>query len=410
MNTPILSIMDVKTVGLSMQSCVKTTKLRQEFRSRTLPISIWQRTKRSLRSMPILLGLLSIGSMGCGSDTTGPVPLTASQAYWGLRLNYHAVNMAIATPHNTMQLVATPFNAEGTSMSGLGSVSFSTVDSAVSVDSTGFVTAKYVTSGSAAHVIALLQYQNVTLTDTVAIQVTTTAPVAPLATFALQPAASYRTTCDLNASGLPLPSLETCGSLVVTATNTAGDTVANAQHSAIIVAYATSDPLTALINQTTRKITAVDTGHVTFVASTWAYGVAMSDSLRYVINWPQYQNMSIVMTVPPNGRTPIPTFQLPSVTIGVGGTVAWLNYSAPRIDIVFDNPAAIDSGCVYRDCSAAPTTGVGNVPASYLDPASTGFGIGFAARSFPVAGVYHYHSTLYPSSTGVIYVREDITP
>jgi hypothetical protein len=349
----------------------------------------------------LLLFALSVVTIGCGDSPSGIAPLTAHEAYWGLRLNYHAINLAIVPPYNTVRLVATPLNAEGNVIPDIGPVRFTTVDSAIRVDSTGTVIAQYRTNSNVAHVIASLQYQNITLADTVAIQVTPTAPSARLATFSLQPHAGYNSFCSLSAfAGF----LDTCGSLMVSATDSAGGIVSDPRMSSIVIAYASSNPLIALVDQE-GKITAVDTGHVTFTASTWAYGITMRDSLQYVIDWPQYQQMNIVLAVPPNSLTAVPTFEEPSVTLGVGGTLGWINLTAPPIDIVFDDSLAVDSGCFQLDCSV-PTTGVGNVPSYYLDTAYTGFGIGYAARSFPAAGTYHYHSRLYPSSTGVVYVRE----
>jgi hypothetical protein len=352
----------------------------------------------------LLLLMLGAVAVGCGDSTPGTAPLTAREAYWGLRLNYHAINLAIAPPYNTVRLVATPLNAEGDVIPDIGPVKFATVDSAIRVDSTGTVVAQYRTNSNVAYVIASLQYQNLTLADTVAVQVTQAAPSERLATFSLQPQIGYHSSCSLSVFG---GFLDTCGSLRVSATDSAGGIVSNSGTSSIVIAYTSSNPLIALVDQK-GKITAVDTGHVTFTASTWAYGIVMRDSLQYVIDWPQYQQMNIVLAVPPNGLTAVPTFEEPVVTLGVGGTLAWLNLEAPPLDIVFDDSVDVDSGCIQLDCSAAPTTGVGNVPSYYLDPAYTGFGIGYAARSFPVAGTYHYHSSLYPSSTGVVYVREHL--
>jgi hypothetical protein len=337
--------------------------------------------------------------------------LTASQAFWSLQVNYHAVNLALTPPYNTVRLEAVPLNARGEPLAGTGLVTFTTTDSTVSVDSTGVVTAQYKTKNvnNPTFVVAHLQYQNVTLTDTVAIQVTSIPPAAPLATFVLQPSPQASTTCNLNVGGSPL--IENCGPLVVYATDELGDTLANASLRSILIAYESSKPLVARV-ASSGKITESDTGHVVLSASTWAYGVLMSDSLPFAISWSRYTNIGIRRITPVGSLTPELVFG-PPVAINVGGTVAWQNNYQDPIDIVFDDSTAIAEGCFVLRCGVLPSTGTGNVPPFYYDDTETdtsAFSLGFIARSFPVAGIYHYHSRLYPSSTGVIYVREGLSP
>jgi hypothetical protein len=354
---------------------------------------------------------LGLGLLGCGNDATGPGVLTASQAYWTLRLNYHAVNLALQVPYDTVQLIATPLNANGEVLLSTPPVTFTAGDSTVSVDSTGFVTANYRTRNvqRPTMVIASLQYQNITLRDTVLIQVTPTAPTAALKTFALMPLMGVGTTCNLNALSVSL--VENCGPIAVLATDADGDTIADANGSALLINYATLNPRAARIDQS-GDITETDTGHVTFTASTWAYGTMKADSLHVAVSWPRYTMNQISEVTPANSLTSVLVFE-PSKTVSVGGTVVWYNPYANPIDIVFDDSTTIGEGCLYLLCGILPSTGTGNVPpfytdATYSDPSP--FASGFAGRSFPVAGTYHYHSRLYPSSTGVIYVKEDLSP
>jgi hypothetical protein len=334
--------------------------------------------------------------------------LTPSQAYWSLRLNYHALNIALTPPHNTVQLIATPLNANGVPLTNVGTIAFISGDSTVSIDSEGLVTAKYQTKNinSATTVIASLQYQNVTLADTAIVQVNATPPSTPLSTFALHSAAGSGTTCNVNLLGSP--QYENCGPLIVSATTEAGDTLINASKKSILVAYTVSNPLVAQITST-GKITEIDTGHVTFSASTWAYGVAMQDSLPFVLSWPRYAPNEISKVTPVGSLTPVLVFK-PSVAVSVGGTVVWHNKYAQPIDVVFDDSTAIETGCPLLLCAFFPYTGTGNIPPFHQDLTDTSaFAKGYVGRSFPVAGVYHYHSRLFPSSTGTVYVYEDLS-
>jgi plastocyanin len=316
-----------------------------------------------------------------------------------------------------VQLAATPYNALGEVLSGLDRVTFVAADSGdstVTVDSTGLVTARYTTRNlnSATHIIAKLRSGNVTLADTAVIQVTATPPAAALATFTLQPSVGQGTSCNYNAVGTPF--VENCGTLVVNAKDSLGTILSSASKHTLVIAYRTLNPLIATINES-GTIKELDTGRVTFTASTWAYGVAMQDSLRYVISWPRYNTVRIKRITPVNSLTPVLVFDPMATIIAAGGTVTWNNLYAQSTDVVFDDPAAVDSGCLFLLCGAGTfrASGVGNIPPFYTDPTfadTSVFAGGFVSRSFPVAGTYHYHSRLFPSSSGVIYVKEGVTP
>jgi hypothetical protein len=345
-------------------------------------------------------------AIACGSDTTGPALVDADHAFWALRLNYHAVNLALAAPYNSVQLTATPLNANGVPLTGVGTVTFAAGDSAVTVTPTGLVTAQYATASvnALSAVIATLQYQNVTLADTVRIQVTDVAP-APLTTFALRPVDGASTHCNLKV-GI----LENCGPVVVDATDANGDTLANASGTVLAVAYASSNPLITTVDQF-GALQELDTGRVTVTASTWAYGVAKQDSLHYVISWPRWTLTQIQQFTPVESQTSILRFLAPQITIAPGGAVAWINPYDRPMDIVFDDSTAVDSACIYFLCGILRATGSGNVHAFYTDTTYTDtsvFAAGIVVRSFPTVGTYTYHSRLFPESTGVIFVRKEL--
>jgi hypothetical protein len=261
-------------------------------------------------------------------------------------------------------------------------------------------------------VVATLRYQNVTLTDTAAIQVVATPPTSSLAAFVLHPGAGFSPTCNLESSGIQF--LRNCGTLVVDATTEAGGILSSADSSSILVAYKTSNPLTATVDAF-GSIREGDTGHVTFVASTWAYGVGRRDSLRYTISWPRYGSNQVQEVVTVDSATVQPVWSMPAISIAVGGTVAWINQFSRIVDITFDDPAGVEAGCfaIFICTDGAPSTGPGNVPGFYTDLAGTDTSVlshGIVARSFPVAGTYRYHSTRFSSLSGVIYVRSNLQP
>jgi len=359
----------------------------------------------------LVFGCLALALAGCGHDATGPAPLGPADAFWRLQLDYHAVNLALFGSATTVQLTATPLNVHGQPLEHTGPAAFVAHDSAVTVTPAGVMTAQYETGGTPTYVVATLQYQNVTLTDTVWVQVTATAPAAPLATLTLRPADGKSATCNANFTGIPF--LDNCGPLVVDATDAAGDSLANAAMQTILVAYASSDPLTASVDQF-GQITELDTGHVTLSASTWAYGVAMRDSVRYTISWPRWQVVQMQSVTPVASDTSVLIPAQPDIVLNAGGSLGFYNQFGRPLDIVFDDPSSVQPGCYFAIlCSALPSTGGGNVDPFYYDETGTDpspYALGIVLRAFPVAGTYRYHSTRFPSVVGTIRVRPTLAP
>jgi hypothetical protein len=366
----------------------------------------------------IRIGVAILGTMsfilGCGSDTTGPSAISTGDAYWALRLNYHAVNLALTPTDDTVQLTAIPYTAAGDSLLGADPVTFVSADSTVSVSTTGLVKANYTTKNaqSPTYVVAKLQYKGVTLTDTVYIQVTQTAPSPAYTAISVQPKVGITTTCNIPGYGGTYQ--VNCGPFVVNGIEATGDTVKDIAANKMLIAFATSNALIASISSL-GVMTPRDTGHITIMASTWAYGATLQDSIRYTVSWPLLQVVNIVSVTPVGSLTPVLTFDRPVVSVNVGGSVAWVNASPQKIDIVFDDSTDVQQGCVSIIAGICfwPYTGAGNIPPFYTDASGTDpsvFAGGRVVRSFPVVGIYHIHSRLFPSTKGIVYVHPSILP
>lgn len=382
------------------------------------------------RSFTWLLVVSTVGglALGCSGDTTGPTPLSPTQTYWVLRLNYHAVNMATVAPYNTVQLTATPLNTVGDSLPGLGSATYTAADSSVTVSPTGLVTARYTTPGT--FVVATLQNpkRNLTNADTVFIQVTDTVPQHPLATFSIQPPSgdSAKRAIDFNPGGTvfwPVSAADAVGDIMCTSSvNFYGGYQPTC---ALQVYFTSSDPTVASIGRTDGSLTLRRPGHVTFYATTMAYGVTKRDSLPFVIGWPMGAVISSLWITPVAGLTPVLSFSPPKIEVGIGADVRWPNqFGGPTpgdsVDVVFDDSTAVQPGCgvffgEVQNCnSLTPPTGGGNIPPFAPDTAArsagdfvTYFHSIIRGRTFPIAGTYTYHSRRYPSATGKIVVRTD---
>jgi hypothetical protein len=148
-------------------------------------------------------------------------------------------------------------------------------------------------------------------------------------------------------------------------------------------------------------VTGRNPGRIMLHASTLAYGVAVQDSLAFVIGWPTTYLYAIYTKYKTGTRTPVKYFAGDTITIGVGGNVLWINTSDTiKVDITFDDPAA-----------ASPPTGSfalfagsdsGNIP-PFAQNDQFGLYPGYAARSFARPGKYPFHSTLFGTG-GVIVV------
>ncbi len=56
---------------------------------------------------------LALVLCGCGIDESVTPAFDSMNGYWELRLNHHAILLSLRPPHNTVQLVATPYTPTG---------------------------------------------------------------------------------------------------------------------------------------------------------------------------------------------------------------------------------------------------------------------------------------------------------
>lgn len=344
--------------------------------------------------------------------------MAANNSYWKLALNQHAVTIATVTPYDTMRLHALPVNVGGDSLTGIGMAHYSTTDTAITVTANGLVTARYetISRGKPAFVVASLSdtAHNITHADTAFIQVTPTVPASLPATLSVQfpPYDSAKRAVDYTGG---------VGSEPASLSPTLLDANGSSLSSSILVAFWSSDPyVDAISTRTVSDITSrggdispLLAGQITLYASAWAYGIALRDSVVFTSTTQNNVVVTIQTKTLYNDTTPTAYFFPQSITIGVGGIVTWDDADAQvRIDVVFDNPANIDSAAAFNHPDwGFPYTGTGSFSDLYYDQEASDngdFDTFLAhlrkARRFPVAGVYHYHSTIY-GSTGTIVVQ-----
>jgi hypothetical protein len=305
--------------------------------------------------------VLAAGLVGCSGDTTSPAGLTPAQVFFTLALNYHAINLALTPPYDTVRLTTTARSAAGTVINESGRVTYRATDSTVTVDSTGLVTAHYVTAQT--KVIATRTVHGTTQTDTTVVAVTPNAFPMPLATFSIQPmpdgldsarAAVNTCGCNLNNFNGNIPIYAT-----INTGDPATDTVCNVNGcgvngNSLAVYYWSSNPTVATIDRSYGYVnfgTVPDT--VTFFVETYAYGVAKRDSLQFLITYPELDVISL-QAVPAIGRPGKVMEIVPSTATVVVGARLWfetevsgfLGYHpiSDSVTFVFDDSTFVPSG------------------------------------------------------------------
>jgi hypothetical protein len=336
--------------------------------------------------------VLAVGLICCSGDTTGPGLIPPAQAFLTLALNYHAINLALTPPYDTVRLTTTARSAAGTVLGGSGRVTYQATDSTVTVDSTGLVTAHYVTAQT--EVLATRTVQGVTQTDTAVVAVTPSAFPAPLATFSIQPmpdgldsarAAVNTNGYELNDGNGNIPIYATIGT-----GNPKTDTVCDVNGCGVngdnlAVYYWSSHPAVATIDRSFGYVVFHDfPDTVTFFVETYAYGVAKRDSLLFLITYPDIIGIELE-AVPAVGRPGkvIEVLQ-PTTTVDVGATLFFetafqLGYHpiSDSVTFVFDDSTFVPSGPLEVDYQSDappgltladfPTVTGGRIPIFFSD-------------------------------------------
>lgn len=376
----------------------------------------------SIRRRAASVGL-AVVLLGCGDVApVRPVaPQDVTHRYWALQLDHHAITLSTAAPYDTLQLRATAVDAQGIPLDGLsGMVTFrSTTPQVAYVTADGLLHA--VKAGAGVQVIAEYAVGNLRHSDVVLVNVTADNPAPQmLASFSIHPVPPAEAKMnvfhlnDLNAFALAppaifayLPQIVSAGlftRLTARATDAAGHAIPK-----FAASFTSTDPTVATINRSTGAITAVRPGQVTILATTTVYGITKSDTLSYTILPPALGAVVIKRRATSLGMTAV-TFGPSEITIAPGAMMIWLNSSGEPVDVTFDDPTNVVAGTV--GCGAGDPGEAGDAPAFGVpldpDPEAPPSAANCRTRSFPVAGVYPYHSTA-TGATGRVVVTESIS-
>jgi hypothetical protein len=361
---------------------------------------------------PLQALVLGVAVIHCGAKDPTPVQPLSLNPYYALRLNIRYAVMSTASPYDTLQLVATPYDGSGAVLSTTATPVFSTTDdSVISVTPSGFVHALKATS--TAYVTVRLQdpVSYVTHTDTAVIAITDDAPASPLTTFAIQPLPGDSARLAAGNQFFPVDTL------AVRATDADGTDIT----SNLFIRYASSNATVASVDPVSGVVAGLKVGTATITATTTYYGVTKRDSVMLTIVNPILATVSLTPVSTASDGSPLWGFSPHTITVGVGGTVAFAFDYGPTargiLDVVFDDPsAARPSQLPPMIVTALPDSG--NIAAIRQPPNDStvaecmdlvnypdyGFFKCRAARAFYTPGTYHYHSARY-GTTGTIIVK-----
>lgn len=361
------------------------------------------------RPRTMIGSVLLAGGVACSNDTStaAPTPL-----YWAFQLNQHAITMSPTGPGRTFQLNGRALSSDGSSLGDAASTTYSVVDNntSLSVSPTGVITA--INPAFGVLVIASHTVGGLTLKDTAVVNINNVVTPPVVGTFSIHPLQGANPSIDvsqvfpytlatrvLDQSDTPIPNL--------------------------VVAYHSSDTTIASVD-ISGGVVGKRPGTVTLTATASIYGTSYADSLTLTVTPPLVAEVAVVPLYRANGDS-IETFSPESITVVHGATVGWVNvYGAATnttldnlpgtgfVDVVFDDSTKVTGADGSRPTCLGFPVGTasdgGNIPAfGYRPPDDGSFDFlriyaACQARSFPIPGVYHYHSKIY-GTRGVVVVQ-----
>jgi plastocyanin len=285
------------------------------------------------------VGALLVGTTYCSSDTAVAAHVDPATTYWSLTASDKAVVLAVG---ETLQLSATPHYYSGAAIPDLPAPTFTSQDPGkVMVDANGVLHAVDVTGG--VQVVASLQAQGMTHTDTINVAVTQTA--TPIATFSIHP--------------VPPDSAVVATGSYLFFNPIIRDADGNDLFG-IPVSIQSTD--SSRITPFFGTWSVLGLGSVSMIATTNAYGVRWKDSVEYRVTYPTFGTVTI--------DSAISAFKPAGVKIVAQGTVMWTNASLTPASVTFDDPTHVDGGNIVT-----------------IAPGES------ASRTFPTAGTFTYHGS-----------------
>lgn len=319
----------------------------------------------------------------------------SEHVFYKLQLNHQAINLALVPPFDTAQLIAKPLNFFGNVLEGDYSVRIVSQTDRIVVHPNGVIQAMGQTNASGALVIATMTHNGVTLSDTVVVVATDIPRPQKLHSFSIQlpegtkPETPLLHLLDITSLALPFRALDTAQLPIPRA----------------IAHYEVDNP--SILSSEGKAFTGLSKGKTFVYASAYIYGVQMMDSVEVTVTDRLVETLIVRTNIPMPKET----------TIHRGGGVFWINQTEDSLDIVFDDPDAVDAACCTllglmlgdgkggdimpfkRDLDKPLEIKTGLFFLPRIDPDIA------KGRSFHTAGHYSYRSKKLPYISGTIVVK-----
>ncbi len=348
-----------------------------EFRARTVT---WCTERMGARLRAGVFGVLAMtGLMACGGDgpPTGPIP--EGTGFWVLALNHDAITLSTTAPYDTIQLVATPLDANGDRIDGEQTTVFSSTDRAVTVTPSGLVTG--VAATGFATITARMTVGQVTLTSTAYVRVldaaspvaakqltiTSTSPTVAVGWFTPPNPVVSATVLDLNDAPIPDP----------------------------MTRYRSSNGRAISVSDN-GTLSATNVGTTMIYASATVYGKRVTDSMEITAIHPRLAVVEVQYRTRDGVKVAI--FNPDSLTITRGADVVWANLRNDQVDVVFEDPSTAGAAQQTYGKIMDRSGAAGNIPAW----TPTGIQDSYRVRNFAQPGTYRYRSALYNTSAIIV--------
>lgn len=344
------------------------------------------------------LSILALVS-ACSIDKEAFTPaIGADQLLSKVKLEFNAYNLAMDEPYNTVQLRVSGISGSGEIVDQ--PVTYSVANPALlEVSSTGLVRALAPTAGTVVH--ASMTYNGLTRTDSAFIAVIDGSPVIYPARVAIEPVPGDSAKFAVGGHGLRDKTM-----LLIRA-DSSGDNMSDLR-----VAISSADTSIAKVVQSLNNVTVrpVRPGRTTFHVSTYAYGIALHDSISFLVGWPLGGHVDVYARYLTGSATPILDFHAGRFTVGIGSCILWQNFTEIDVDIEFETPELVDPpvGATCLGLGSADINGGNIAPfrTQYSSNGSIDIFSKMRGRTFNTAGVYRYYSKIHGTSGEIIVCDE----
>ncbi len=364
------------------------------------------------RGCAVLVAVVGVSVGGCDdiAKVTRFTPIEdPEQLFMGVTINHRAINLSVAPPHDTFQLEVTPRDGLGQRLNGLPAPTFRSTDTTrVWVTPEGLIQARGAAAGVGV-IAEILTEDNIRHADTAFVNVTSNPNPPALTTFSITPATPEERVWNI----IPTSGAGVFGgalflvagvnllqpSLPRVMLDANGDAISGLQ-----IEYRSLDPYVGTVNRQTGSVSGGSAlGTARFVATTMAYGVAMSDTATITLDLPVVHGPFIR-----RGSDGTPVLFPSEVTIQENGYAFWRNELPEEVEVRFANPTNVEE--ITELCAAfgGGLCGSRNIPG--FDGSTGSIFEVVRGRRFPVPGIYEYEIPQTGHTGRVVVVAKEATP